>query len=708
MGVQLKPFLKQPKILPDEFLLSYLIRTSAANHYDSLETFKSVIHEYSAVYGVKDTLYNPVRPETYKVLSTLCGIPDHELFQHTIHKFADIFIPCTEKQENITFCDGSTHHLSDHETHRRNCRPLLNAAFCPDCLKESEYYRLDWHILSTTACLKHNVLLVDTCDNCGCNLAIGDIVSCRCPKCQFDLRASKTMGIEQDHLSVMTQRILSSWMGIGEPLDVIQGVSPVTLYRVFTGLKYCIQTKANWNYLHPYPNYQATKPSKMELAKWVVPNKYLHRLNVTAVKALLDFPNGMYEFWSAYREVSKSQSNIGLGLGYLYWGWIDKRWLAPEFEFIQMAYNEFLVENQEILYPPIAKSQRLLKNPELVTRFKYITMATAADILDTYKMTVEKMVKAGHLRGKEVSKGKNKFVVLTKDVEAMVLKLASSVNLLTTIELLGTTNTVVLSLIHGGLLETVRTRSLEDSYSWTITIDSISVLQERLAKTVTLCRCDNGKKKISDVAKQLAGWGIDVSDLFSMVLNRKIEAFLESENDTALSSLYLSEDTAEIIKKELIIHNKWISHIEFANKIGVKPNIVSRWINSGLIESSKNIGRTIYFTYEELTKFEANNLTTKDASDILGVGALTVQKWARTGRLTPVSGTDVDGCHEYRFTRVEIEKLKADNRVTAPKMAKRLGISRSQMSTRIRQGKIKPISGPGIDGAKQYLFLSQE
>ena len=182
MTFEFKPFLRKPKIESDEFLLSYLVRLAISNHYDSMATFNSVVYQYATMYGVRDSLYNPIRAKTYAVLSKLTGIKDTELFQHTIHRFADILIPCKEEQENITFLDGSTFHLADHETHRRNCRPLSKVAFCPKCLKESAYYRLDWHILSTTVCLKHNNLLVDSCEQCGSGLSIYDIVSCRCPK----------------------------------------------------------------------------------------------------------------------------------------------------------------------------------------------------------------------------------------------------------------------------------------------------------------------------------------------------------------------------------------------------------------------------------------------------------------------------------------------------------------------------------------------
>jgi predicted site-specific integrase-resolvase len=90
---------------------------------------------------------------------------------------------------------------------------------------------------------------------------------------------------------------------------------------------------------------------------------------------------------------------------------------------------------------------------------------------------------------------------------------------------------------------------------------------------------------------------------------------------------------------------------------------------------------------------------------VLQVGVDVVQRWARKGRLKPVSGPGVDECHRYLFRREDVERLRRQHRRAAPQMAKALGISRSQLVARIRQGKLKPISGPGISGCGHYLFI---
>ncbi|MRS02888.1 DNA-binding protein, partial [bacterium] len=47
------------------------------------------------------------------------------------------------------------------------------------------------------------------------------------------------------------------------------------------------------------------------------------------------------------------------------------------------------------------------------------------------------------------------------------------------------------------------------------------------------------------------------------------------------------------------------------------------------------------------------------------------------------------------------------HRLTAPQLAKQLGISKSQIYQWIAKGKVKPVSGPGIDGCSHYLFVSE-
>lgn len=135
---------------------------------------------------------------------------------------------------------------------------------------------------------------------------------------------------------------------------------------------------------------------------------------------------------------------------------------------------------------------------------------------------------------------------------------------------------------------------------------------------------------------------------------------------------------------------------------------VTAWVENGLLVPVEQKQSAMYFSRAEVERFENQFILTTEAAKILQMTELAVQTWARNGRLHPVSGPGVDDRAAYLFRRDEIEKLRPENRCTASEMAEKLGIGRSQLIVWIKQGKIKPISGPGIDLCGRYLFVLDE
>jgi excisionase family DNA binding protein len=148
-----------------------------------------------------------------------------------------------------------------------------------------------------------------------------------------------------------------------------------------------------------------------------------------------------------------------------------------------------------------------------------------------------------------------------------------------------------------------------------------------------------------------------------------------------------------------------IARAQAARVLNVKGRTVSKWAERGLLVPVETKGTIVYFDRDAVEEFRRDHVFGPEAASILGVGELVVQKWARSGRLYPVSGPCVDGLHRYLFRLQDVEGLRPEHRVTAPEMAKQLGVSRRQIYTWIEKGRISPVSGPGVDGAKHYLFV---
>lgn len=172
-----------------------------------------------------------------------------------------------------------------------------------------------------------------------------------------------------------------------------------------------------------------------------------------------------------------------------------------------------------------------------------------------------------------------------------------------------------------------------------------------------------------------------------------------------LDSLYLSGVDIQARTEQIQVEKQWVRREEIAARMGVKVTVVTKWVNAGLLTSVATHANTQHFGRNEVDAFVQGHVFSDEAARILGVGLDVVQKWARKGRLKPVAGGSQDDSHRYLFRREDVERLRPESRLTGPQLAKRLGLSRAQLWQWIKQGKVKPISGPGIDESRHYLFV---
>jgi predicted site-specific integrase-resolvase len=88
--------------------------------------------------------------------------------------------------------------------------------------------------------------------------------------------------------------------------------------------------------------------------------------------------------------------------------------------------------------------------------------------------------------------------------------------------------------------------------------------------------------------------------------------------------------------------------------MSVKETVVARWVSSGLLTPMSVLNHAQYFNKDTIDQFIKDHVFTGEASRILNVGVLTVQKWARNGTMVPIAGRGIDGGHRYFFLREEI------------------------------------------------------
>jgi hypothetical protein len=703
----MKSFIVKTSIHSDEFLLSYLIRLSQANCYDSFTTFKNVINETLHDQAIQDSLDSPRQSGTYKILSIMCGLPEKFLIEHTIHKYAPILMSYSDKKEMVEIADNRMMPLVDREIAERNFRVSTQVAYCPHCLGESAYDRLSWHLLTSTVCLKHNCLLVDSCPECGSKFTTSDLINGYCPKCNCDLRKVITNSVENDTNTIRTQKVLNGLLGIDQQEDLIPEIPNQVLFHFYTGLRTSILIRPDFVYFHPSPISNYTNVNLRSSLKWKPDCQILNWVNVTAIMAMSDFPNGLYRFFDEFRKY-KEIKKISLGLGTLYWHWFEDFWLRPEFDLFQRAFDDYLINSVDILTFSLSKSRRICQNSTLRNRFNYISDAMASRDLQIGIKQIHQLTVTGDIQGKVINNKRVKFYVNQKDVLKVKSILDGAVDLTIAMNLLGTTKPSVHSLIENQLIDTFGDHIGFRTQRWIISSKSISSLIERINNIVNVIVDNNSEEmmKLSQLCRKSTKLGFNLGLIIEKVLNGEIPCYRNDSGEFSLDSLLVPTNAFNILRAEFLATNHFNTLPEFAHTFCVKQYVAVRWLNIGLIQPTLKIGNASYFSQVSVSNFKHEFITTKEVANLLGVGVLTIQKWARMGRLKPISGRDIDGCHENHFIRSEIELFSKQNRLTAPQMAKRLCISRSQICARIHQGKITPVSGPGIDNCGHYLFIA--
>src|SRR6266567_2808355 len=388
----IQPLLNRLPLLPGESLLSLLARLAKCNHYEPRSILSSLIKK-SGEFKARGRLGYPSRISQFRYLEALTNVAIYDLYRATAHAFTDILTPPEDEVEYLELDHDLTVPLLSKGVVAKQMRSEATCQFCPLCLKSAVYHRLIWLPLACAACLEHQCLLINTCHKCGARVRIQGVVEATCPKCKTDLREAEVVSVENDPIGLFTQSVLRSWL--------LESVSPISvdyslpqqmprdLYRVIDGLRLCImQVNHDWPLLH-YANIQQYPSSPLLDAKTQTLTPYQsYCLYATACKGIIDWPNGFYQFLTAYRDREKRSrfrnhtiyNGIGDELGNLCLVWLNLRWKQPTLEFVQESFNQYLIDNQ-ISFPTTVLLTRYKDTPQLSDNLCYVSLYEAAKLL---------------------------------------------------------------------------------------------------------------------------------------------------------------------------------------------------------------------------------------------------------------------------------------------------------------------------------------
>lgn len=330
------PLLCRIPLLPGESLRSYLVRLAAANCY-APATLTWLCNKHLAEMGLHGDLTYLQHPETFVVLVSLSRLTPRELADASVHYFARAPVLAKMESPSIYLSDGAPFQLLDQRMRSRYLLRDHDAQFCPDCLREAAYHRLDWIPADVLACLKHQRLLLNRCPGCHARVSVQDVVRCQCSACGANLTNATT-----DHtlepFGLFAQRTIRVWWGLDVPAAASTAWTlpdqPVhILHQLFEMLQDSIKAETS------------VAPTQTDQ----------YNVQLRAFKALADWPTGFRDFLRkrlerevrlhSYCHWCDFSEPVYLRGGSSFAFWVRRFEDWPMFDFAQEAVDRFAAEN---------------------------------------------------------------------------------------------------------------------------------------------------------------------------------------------------------------------------------------------------------------------------------------------------------------------------------------------------------------------------
>jgi predicted site-specific integrase-resolvase len=718
MTDKLKMLLRRTHLFEGESIYSFIIRLAIINGYDSPRTIYNLINNSREgnSYNIFDRSNEGIR-----ILSDISGISENRLLAASVLRFTRVSRQLLKSKDSAD-SNGSSKELFEKQV-KYKLNPFNRAKYCPNCISEKTYHRLEWIPTYVYSCTKHKRLLIDRCPQCKDFISINSVTNGFCKRCGKDLSYGMSNSIDDDSSTLLYQSILKYYLNLSDKPDDIAllrlpSCQTEVLLRTIDGIIQSIKTsQEDWFELFCFnERYDGPKSHQYidfrdQSWKEKIPSpmgSYL--LSFIAFHALSLWPQGFNDFLRAFPHREGKETISGIltrDYGAFYSSWLEKNWHNPEYDFLQQAFNDFLINEYSLTYSVI-KTRRYQDHYSTWQITPYIKNEEAARILNISYDCVQRLVESGDLVNVSVNPySKNNGEYVSRD---SILKLRDewkkTLSLRDTAKYLHVSEDTVRGLVNHGDLQPVSRINGNRFEKWFFPLSRIIKLIEIINEnTSNIVYEELPYLSLAQAVRRLSSSGIDSGLLLHLVIIKKIHAMYSVwDNPIPGNAKYFLNDIIQL-PRDVIRENGYIQRREISKQLGVKESVFNRWVNNNLIRPIKIINKVQYFTETDTAKFLDNYIFSEKAADILGVEKLVVQKWARNGRLKPVSGSKIDGGHRYLFHKKDVERLAPANRLTAPQLAKELGISKSQMSVWIKRGKIRPISGPGIDRSKHFLFL---
>ena len=636
-----KPLLRRAPLETGESLPSLLARLVHLNHYES----KTVLEKLY----LADKTELPECPhylETFVRLEILTNISALQLFQASDYRLTSRYLSAMHK-----FKQGDEMKQLDYfyRPKRAYIRSAQDAQFCPECLSESAYHQLAWRPVAMAICLKHNRILAQGCQQCSHPVTIYDITRGRCGTCHTNLGHMNSSAIPVDEWGCLTQHTLWAWMteetisdpGLGWPIQpshvlrsLVEGIAFGIAYnseRFFadvSDLVFQVSRKGGHDTLRrlsPTQIYLIYRLAFINISKW--PDKFRQFLQIYA---------------------PDEGVSIETSLGRFFKYWMKTRWSSFEYQFIHHATDDF-VRDRRIF----SKSAVLTVPSDLA--FAYADQDEAAQITNISGCALQRLGQIGLIHRYRI---RNPVCIysyfLRQDLHELKPCWDQPLSLEDAAKWLGVSPKTLQELAKKNTLKTV---SKEPNMLFPKS--AVARLLQRIENRIDdFMPSGEDMFSLKEAAQLLYFVQITEAKLLKRVLNGRLQAYRQFWDDTwDIGSIWFPVNQLYVLLEDRLHEKGWMTLEDVFWETQVEENIVTQWIERGLLQPIAFYQQQPLLKRRNFEKFMAKYVFARDAIQIFGVTRTRISGWVRREQLKPVSGPDIDGCFDYLLPRKKTERL---------------------------------------------------
>lgn len=675
----MKTLLNHPQPYPEESLASWLWRLANANYLDSPSLLLRYLSQELAQPKplMKQVLTNLKSPEWFHGLVTLTYTNATTIYKTTLHRFAHVLTSPGQEVVWMSLTTGEVFQLLPENINRG----VYSARFswCPHCLAETSYVRLHWYVPVLTCCTTHACWLLDICPQCGTRPTEANILTGCCEQCGFVFANARTVAVPETDWLFQQCATLMMWLYDAKlPQTVLPDVPVNALLRVLQGLRYCVQRAGeSWHGHHVPPNIPVQNVNILKQRKLSIYERGC--LYSTAFRALLNWPHGFYAFLDAYRQrpLQLEDSGLRLEFGSLHSSWLSRFWKASEFNWIQNAYNEYLVDKMPVYQ--IVYSRRVQDYPELLEQIAYLDLCRTGKYLNISTYSVHRLADARYLTAHHFEGDTDSVWFAKSELDDLKQKWQQYVPFLHVVQQLGLSKRLVRELTEAQLLKVVPSMSTSKWRRIYFYPDSLQNLIQCLRPYTVIQKSEESDHLLlRDVCIRHGSVKLNLVHLLSRILAGRLRAYHTDETLLPLGDMWFMRQAVEDLSDQIKDEQDWMNKGDVQAYMGIGYRGLQQLLASKYLVPQDGDGNKQFFARQDVEVVHKRVIFMHEMRQLLNIPYVSISRLMQAGSISPLSIESNMPRHCYMFDRIafnlwhqqyillpEIEKLASELEIVA-------------------------------------------